>query len=102
MYNIYKNVLYVFADRAQQPQTLLFSATCPPWVQKTSRKYMRPDMTEHVDTIGSSFNKTATTVQHLAIRCNWQERDVCIGKSIYIFYFFIFELPKNGCSWRLV
>jgi hypothetical protein len=30
-------------QKEQLPQTLLFSATMPRWVQATSKKYLRPD-----------------------------------------------------------
>lgn len=44
------------------PQTLLFSATCPPWVYDVAKKYMRPQYV-HVDLIGKKTQKTATTVE---------------------------------------
>ena len=67
-------------DREKKPQTLLFSATCPHWVERTARKYMTPSTTVRVDTIGSSTIRTATTVEHLAIRCNFSELQACIGR----------------------
>ena len=70
----------MFLDRENAPQTLLFSATCPQWVQHTARKYMRPEETVRVDTIGSSLVKTATTVKHLCIHCHFSELKACIGK----------------------
>lgn len=72
--------VYCLLEREQQPQTLLFSATCPRWVSQTAKKYMRPENTEHVDTIGKDKVRTATTVQHLAIRCHYTQRSQCIGK----------------------
>jgi len=72
-------------DRPQPPQTLLFSATCPSWVTKTANKYMRKENMVHVDTIGESTLKTATTVQHLAIRCGWQERAICIANCVQLY-----------------
>lgn len=44
------------------PQTLLFSATCPHWVYDVAKKYMRSEY-EHVDLIGKRTAKTATTVE---------------------------------------
>lgn len=72
-------------DRSAPPQTLLFSATCPPWVEKTAKKYMRKSETVHVDTIGSEKLKTSTTVKHLAIRCGYQERAGCIANCVQMY-----------------
>ncbi|XP_074644801.1 nucleolar RNA helicase 2-like isoform X2 [Tubulanus polymorphus] len=66
------------------PQTLLFSATMPSWVRKTASKYMRDDMIQ-IDLIGQDRVKTATTVQHLAIKCNYQDRPAAIGDVIQVY-----------------
>nr|CAB3236960.1 nucleolar RNA helicase 2 [Phallusia mammillata] len=71
-------------ERENPPQTLLFSATCPQWVYKTAEKYMRGDKTAHVDTIGTSLNRTATTVEHLAIRCQYSDRAGIIGGVVQL------------------
>ncbi|CAK8673537.1 nucleolar RNA helicase 2-like [Clavelina lepadiformis] len=77
---------YAFTeDREKPPQTLLFSATCPSWVHKTARKYMRPNETEQVDTIGDSNVRTAVTVEHLAIRCHYKDRANCIGNVVQLY-----------------
>ena len=76
---------YAYMDREEQPQTLLFSATCPEWVQHTARKYMRPEETVRVDTIGSSVIRTATTVKHLSIRCLFSELKACIGDVVQLY-----------------
>ncbi|CAL8353225.1 unnamed protein product [Merluccius merluccius] len=44
------------------PQTLLFSATCPPWVYEVAKKYMRQSF-QHVDLIGKKTQRAATTVE---------------------------------------
>lgn len=44
------------------PQTLLFSATCPRWVYDVAKKYMK-DEYEQVDLIGKKTQRTATTVE---------------------------------------
>lgn len=51
-----------YVDADTNPQTLLFSATCPPWVYDVAKKYMRPSC-KHVDLIGKKTKKTATTVE---------------------------------------
>uniref|UniRef100_A0A8C9U0M4 RNA helicase n=1 Tax=Scleropages formosus TaxID=113540 RepID=A0A8C9U0M4_SCLFO len=66
------------------PQTLLFSATCPHWVYDVAKKYMRPQC-EHVDLIGKKTQKTATTVEHLAISCHWSQRAAVIGDVIQVY-----------------
>lgn len=80
--------LYQNADDIRRPQTLLFSATMPRWVQETSRKYLRPDKFS-VDLVGKGANsvQTSDTIQHLAIKCPYHERnstlrDIVQGASV--------------------
>lgn len=49
-------------EREDKPQTLLFSATLPPWAVSTAQKYMKKDR-KLVDLIGHDKLKTATTVK---------------------------------------
>ncbi|XP_040056454.2 nucleolar RNA helicase 2 [Gasterosteus aculeatus] len=71
-------------DSDSNPQTLLFSATCPPWVYEVAKKYMRPQC-KHVDLIGKKTQKAATTVEHLAITCHWSQRAAVIGDVIQVY-----------------
>nr|XP_057944806.1 nucleolar RNA helicase 2 [Doryrhamphus excisus] len=71
-------------DGDSNPQTLLFSATCPQWVYDVAKKYMRPDC-KHIDLIGRKTQKTATTVEHLAISCHWSQRAAVIGDVIQVY-----------------
>ncbi|XP_018522391.1 nucleolar RNA helicase 2 isoform X1 [Lates calcarifer] len=71
-------------DSDSNPQTLLFSATCPPWVYDVAKKYMRPGC-KHVDLIGKKTQKAATTVEHLAIACHWSQRAAVIGDVIQVY-----------------
>ncbi|XP_054466285.1 nucleolar RNA helicase 2 isoform X2 [Anoplopoma fimbria] len=71
-------------DSVSNPQTLLFSATCPPWVYEVAKKYMRPEC-KHVDLIGKKTQKAATTVEHLAITCHWSQRAAVIGDVIAVY-----------------
>ncbi|NXR24401.1 DDX21 helicase, partial [Cinclus mexicanus] len=48
------------------PQTLLFSATCPRWVYDVAKKYMR-DEYEQIDLIGKKTQRTATTVEQVVV-----------------------------------
>ncbi|KAJ0056146.1 hypothetical protein NL108_003430, partial [Boleophthalmus pectinirostris] len=71
-------------DSDSNPQTLLFSATCPQWVYEVAKKYMRPNC-KHVDLIGKKMQKAATTVEHLAIACHWSQRAAVIGDVIQVY-----------------
>lgn len=71
-------------DSDSNPQTLLFSATCPHWVYDVAKKYMRADC-KHVDLIGKKTQKAATTVEHLAIACHWSQRAAVIGDVIQVY-----------------
>nr|XP_046240621.1 nucleolar RNA helicase 2 [Scatophagus argus] len=71
-------------DSDSNPQTLLFSATCPPWVYDVAKKYMRPGC-KHIDLIGKKTQKAATTVEHLAIACHWSQRAAVLGDVIKVY-----------------
>lgn len=65
-----------YVDADTNPQTLLFSATCPPWVYDVAKKYMRTSC-KHVDLIGKKTKKTATTVE--VSLCVWLEEMVYLS-----------------------
>lgn len=71
-------------DSEDNPQTLLFSATCPHWVFNVAKKYMKSAY-EQVDLIGKKTQKTAITVEHLAIKCHWTQRAAVIGDVIRVY-----------------
>uniref|UniRef100_A0A2K6FMB9 Nucleolar RNA helicase 2 n=1 Tax=Propithecus coquereli TaxID=379532 RepID=A0A2K6FMB9_PROCO len=71
-------------DSEDNPQTLLFSATCPQWVFNVAKKYMKSTY-EQVDLIGKKTQKTAITVEHLAIKCHWTQRAAVIGDVIRVY-----------------
>ncbi|XP_014770272.1 nucleolar RNA helicase 2 isoform X1 [Octopus bimaculoides] len=77
-------VAYDKEDEGHKPQTLLFSATLPPWVYRTAQKYMKKDV-KKVDLIGQQQIKTSTTVQHLAIKCSIQDRNSIIADIIQVY-----------------
>ncbi|XP_062436458.1 nucleolar RNA helicase 2-like, partial [Rhea pennata] len=66
------------------PQTLLFSATCPRWVYDVAKKYMK-DEYEQIDLIGKKTQRTATTVEHLAIQCRSSQRAAVLGDIIQVY-----------------
>uniref|UniRef100_A0A8B9CWS3 RNA helicase n=2 Tax=Anatidae TaxID=8830 RepID=A0A8B9CWS3_9AVES len=71
-------------DSEDNPQTLLFSATCPHWVYDVAKKYMKSKY-EQIDLIGKRTQKAATTVEHLAIACHWSQRAAVIGDVIQVY-----------------
>ncbi|KAM8948480.1 LOW QUALITY PROTEIN: nucleolar RNA helicase 2-like [Lycaon pictus] len=71
-------------DSEDNPQTLLFSATCPHWVYDVAKKYMKSTY-EQVDLIGKKTQKMAITVEHLAIKCHWTQRAAVIGDVIRVY-----------------
>ncbi|XP_077451132.1 nucleolar RNA helicase 2 [Stigmatopora argus] len=80
-------------DGDTNPQTLLFSATCPPWVYNVAKKYMKPNC-KRVDLIGTKTQRTATTVEHLAIACSFfSQRPALIGDIIKLY---------SGCNGRVI
>jgi ATP-dependent RNA helicase DDX21 len=72
---------YTPGNTDKNPQTLLFSATIPSWVQKTARKYLRDDITK-LDLVGRGTVRTATSVEHLAIPCTQRDRTVTIANTL--------------------
>uniref|UniRef100_A0A8C4TDY4 DEAD (Asp-Glu-Ala-Asp) box helicase 21 n=1 Tax=Erpetoichthys calabaricus TaxID=27687 RepID=A0A8C4TDY4_ERPCA len=66
------------------PQTLLFSATCPNWVYDVAKKYMRTKF-EQVELIGKKTKKTTTIAEHLAIGCHWSQQAAVIGDIIQVY-----------------
>lgn len=54
-------MMIVFSTDSKKPQTLLFSATVPPWVEKTAKKYMKDWKT--VSLVGRQDVQTSTTVE---------------------------------------
>ncbi|XP_064617477.1 nucleolar RNA helicase 2-like isoform X2 [Liolophura sinensis] len=71
-------------EDGKKPQTLLYSATLPPWVYQTSKKYLGEDV-KTVDLIGEQSIKTATTVQHLAIKCGYFDRAATLGDVVQVY-----------------
>jgi superfamily II DNA/RNA helicase len=82
--DILKSVYKTKEGEKRKAQTLFFSATCPPWVKKTAQKYIS-DNFKFIDLIGDSKLKTATTVEHLAIQCSYQDRSSTIGSVLQVY-----------------
>jgi ATP-dependent RNA helicase DDX21 len=54
-------------------QTLLFSATLPPWVKDIAKRFLKKDYAT-IDLVGNEKQKASGQVQHLLLPCQWQER----------------------------
>ncbi|XP_018422597.1 PREDICTED: nucleolar RNA helicase 2-A-like [Nanorana parkeri] len=72
------------ADPSQNPQTLLFSATCPDWMYKVAKKYMKNEYAK-IDLVGHRSQRAATTVEHLAIECNRYQKAAALGDIIQVY-----------------
>lgn len=72
------------SDPAQNPQTLLFSATCPDWMYKVAKKYMNSEYVK-IDLVGHRSQKAAITVEHLAIECNRMQKTAVLGDIIQVY-----------------
>ena len=72
------------AAGTQPLQTLLFSATLPPWVENVARKYLRADK-KHIDLVGNSQQHANSDISHYAIPCHWSERNSVLGEVIQVY-----------------
>ena len=84
------------------PQTLFFSATCPPWVKSTAAKYMK-SVPPVINMVGLNENRTSKTVRHLAIKCNYHDWTDVIGDLVTCFCgksgrAMVFAATKRDCS----
>eukprot|EP00124_Ichthyophonus_hoferi_P003197 Ihof_evm1s264 gene=Ihof_evmTU1s264 len=65
-------------------QLLLFSATLPGWVNEVVRKYCRDDKVI-IDLVKDQKNKTSATIEHMAIRCHWQQRGSALRDVVTVY-----------------
>lgn len=68
----------------QALQTLLFSATLPPWVENVARKYLRPDK-KHIDLVGNTQQHANSDIAHMCMACHWSERNSVLGEVIQLY-----------------
>uniref|UniRef100_A0A1I8IUD9 RNA helicase n=1 Tax=Macrostomum lignano TaxID=282301 RepID=A0A1I8IUD9_9PLAT len=72
-------------EEKKRPQTLLFSATLPSWVEETSAKYLDPDNLVRLDLVtGDGQGRAAQTVEHLAILSPFASRSAAIADVIRV------------------
>ncbi|CAF0750993.1 unnamed protein product [Adineta steineri] len=67
-----------------KPQFVVFSATMPNWVLKTTTKYMTKDYVT-VDLVKGNAQKTSSNVEHLAVACTYQDRAGVINSLVQIY-----------------
>uniref|UniRef100_A0A8C5QHM7 RNA helicase n=1 Tax=Leptobrachium leishanense TaxID=445787 RepID=A0A8C5QHM7_9ANUR len=72
------------SDPTENPQTLLFSATCPDWLYNVSKKYMQK-VYEKIDMVGHRSQRAAITVEHLAIECTRAQKSHVLGDIIQVY-----------------
>ncbi|GER25305.1 dead box ATP-dependent RNA helicase [Striga asiatica] len=88
-------------EDASKVQTLLFSATLPPWVKQTSAKFLKPDK-KTADLVGNDKMKASTSVRHLVLPCSVSARSQLIPDIIRCYSSggrtIIFTETKNSAS----
>jgi ATP-dependent RNA helicase DDX21 len=72
------------SNRETKPQFIVFSATMPNWVHKTTKKYMSKDF-HTIDLVKGNTQKTSATVEHLAVLCTYQDRGGVINSLVQIY-----------------
>lgn len=76
---------YIFkTDREKKAQFIVFSATMPAWVYKTTKKYMSKDFLT-VDLVQGNTQRTSANVEHLAVSCAYHERATVINSLVQIY-----------------
>ena len=65
-------------------QVLLFSATVPRWVKNVAENYLAPNF-RMIDLAQNLKNKTASTVNHLAINCPYHNRMSALADVLIIY-----------------
>ncbi|CAF2841243.1 unnamed protein product [Rotaria sp. Silwood2] len=71
-------------NRETKPHFIVFSATMPDWVHKTTKKYMSKDFMT-IDLVKGNTQKTSANVEHLAVLCTYQDRAGVINSLVQIY-----------------
>lgn len=66
--DIEKIIEKIHDEVKEKPQFLMFSATIPDWMKGVASKYLNKDY-KTKDLVKNLKNKTANTVNHLALEC---------------------------------
>lgn len=73
-----------FVPATQPTQKMLFSATIPSWVKGISAKFLRDPIT--IDLVGANGSTaSSTTIRHLAIACDWRERQAVLADVVKVY-----------------
>jgi len=70
--------------KSKKKQTMLFSATIPPWVAKIARTYLNPDY-KTVDLVGDEKIKSSELIKHYVITTSKQNRDAILADVINVY-----------------
>ena len=65
-------------------QAMMFSATCPSWVQQICRSFMKPNH-QMLDLVKDLKNKTSRTVAHLAINVPYHNRVTALADILAVY-----------------
>lgn len=88
-------------EDANKVQTLLFSATLPPWVKQIASKFLKSDK-KTIDLVGNEKMKASTSVRHIALPCSHSARAQIIPDIIRCYSSggrtIIFTETKNECG----
>jgi ATP-dependent RNA helicase DDX21 len=68
----------------KEHQTLLFSATIPPWVKEVSAKYLKKDHLT-IDLVKNESIKTPKLIRHLVIQCDEKTRRATLADVVKLY-----------------
>lgn len=71
--DIEKIIEKVHNEVEEKPQFLMFSATIPAWMKSIASKYLNKDY-KTINLVKNLKNKTASTVNHLILNCQYQNK----------------------------
>lgn len=79
-----EKILSSLYEAENKPQTLLFSATLPDWVNKICKRYVSSNY-KTFTLINKDDSRTSDTVEHLAILCPYHERAKALADTIRVY-----------------
>ena len=79
-----EKILSSLYESENKPQTLLFSATLPDWVNQICKRYVSPNFKKFT-LISKDDARTSDTVEHLAILCPYHERAKALADTIRVY-----------------
>jgi ATP-dependent RNA helicase DDX21 len=76
-----EKILNADGAETENVQTLLFSATLPPWVKDITRRFLKPNFAT-IDLVGTDKMKASNSVQHLLLPCHWSQRSQVVMEIV--------------------